>query len=307
MNTKNEQNTEVWVAVLHYQGVENTRACIRSIKKLNYPSFKILITDNCSPGNSGQSLRQEFSDCDYLYLDDNLGFAGGSNASVNYCIDRGAKWIWILNNDTEVDANSLPLLMAAALVDDRVGVLGASVYTPTDNGFHRSGRGEIDFRKAKTFERGEIDDSKDVIECAWISGSNMLLRASAFRELSGFDENFFLYFEDTDLCWRMNQSNWKCLLIPKARVDHIGNASTQGDLAIWRSYYHTRNRLLFFLKTKQGIASLPVILTISAHIMRHMIVLPFRGNRGKRQLRAEILGYSDYFAGKFGKATCLDF
>jgi GT2 family glycosyltransferase len=297
----------VWIAVLHYQGAENTVSCLRSIEKLNYPHLRILITDNCSPDKSGEKVRENYPTHDYLQLADNLGFAGGSNAAINYCIQKGADWIWLLNNDTELAEDSLSKMMDIALSEERAGVLGARVCTPTTNGYHKSGRGEIDFFRGKTFERGDVDETQAKIACQWISGSNMLFRASAFQEMNGFDEKFFLYFEDTDICWRLNQAGWNCLLVPDAKIFHEGNASTQGKLAIWRSYYHTRNRLLFFLKNKTGIAALPILLAVSTHLIRHSIVLPFRGENGKRQLRAELLGFTDYLAGKLGKANCLDF
>lgn len=298
---------KIWIAVLHYQGADNTIACVETIQKLNYQGFQILIADNCSPDNSGDNVRQTFPDYDYLQIPENLGFAGGSNAAINYCIEQGAEWIWLLNNDTKLPESSLTALMDVALKDEKAGVLGARVCTPDGDSYHKSGRGEIDFARGKTFEKGDVDESKDKIECQWISGSNMLFRARAFKEMNGFDEKFFLYFEDTDICWRLNQAGWKCLLVPSAKVFHQGNASTQGKLAIWRSYYHTRNRLLFFMKNKNGITGLPIFLAVSAHLMRHAIVLPFRGENGKRQLRAELLGFSDYLNGKLGKATCLDF
>ncbi|MBX9687048.1 MAG: glycosyltransferase family 2 protein [Candidatus Obscuribacterales bacterium] len=303
----NENNCDVWIAVLHYQGAENTRACLASVKGLNYRPFKVLITDNCSPDKSGPSLAQEFPEFDFLSLSDNLGFAGGSNAGVNYCISKGAKWIWILNNDTDLDPDSLSKLIEVAERNEKAGVLGAAVFTPTENGFHRSGTGQIDFRKAKTFERGVIDDSQESISCQWLSGCNMLLRAEAFKQMNGFDEDFFLYFEDTDLCWRMNQAGWSCLFVPKAVIKHIGKASTQGKLAIWRSYYYTRNRLLFFMRNCKGMVSALALAAIYGHLFRHTIVLPFRGDDGRRQLKAELLGLSDYLSGKFGKAGCLDF
>lgn len=304
---KKEETASVWVAVLHYTGAENTRACLDSAQKLSYRPFKILITDNCSPDQSGKDIAQAFPDCHYLQLPENLGFAGGANACVNYCIEHGAKWVWLLNNDTELDPLALSLLLDAASTDERAAILGAAVYTPTDNGFHRSGTGQIDYNRAKTFERGVIDENHGTIMCEWLSGSNMLIRTAAFKEMNGFDEDFFLYFEDTDLCWRLNKAKWKCLFVPQAKIKHIGNASTQGKLAIWRSYYYTRNRLLFFLKTRKGLAALPAVFSIGTHILRHTLVLPFRGENGKRQLKAELLGLSDYLGKRFGKAKCLDF
>lgn len=299
--------SKVFVAVLHYTGLENTRACLESVKRLDYKPFEILVTDNCSPDGSGKLIAQEYPDCHHLSLPDNLGFAGGSNAGINWCIERGAEWIWILNNDTEVDPSALSQLMEIANKQEKAGIIGATIYTPEKNGFSRSGTGTIDFKKAKTFERGAIDDNADFIECQWVSGCNMLIRASAFKQMQGFDERFFLYFEDTDLCWRMNQSNWKCLFAPKAKITHAGGASTQGKLAVWRSYYYTRNRLLFFMKNRQGADAIPALISIYSHLLRHSLVLPFRGESGRRQLKAELLGLSDYINGKFGKATCLDF
>lgn len=309
MNSPSESklHPKVFVAVLHYTGADNTRACLRSVKKLNYKDFEVLVTDNCSPDGSGKLIAQEFPECHHLSLPDNLGFAGGSNAGINWCIERGADWVWILNNDTEVDPSSLGNLVEVAERENQAGIIGAAILTPSATGYSRSGTGSIDFNKAKTFERGQVDDNAQSIECQWVSGCNMLVRASAFKEMNGFDERFFLYFEDTDLCWRMNQAGWKCLFVPSARINHEGGASTQGKLAVWRSYYYTRNRFLFFMKNRTGLAALPTLLSIYSHLARHCLVLPFRGENGRRQLKAELLGLKDYLNGSFGKATCLDF
>lgn len=297
----------VWLAVLHYQKPENTRECLKSLLALDYPSPEILVTDNCSPDGSLPLLCKQFPDLNFLALPTNLGFAGGANASIRYCIEHGADWIWLLNNDTVVSPDSLSLLMEAALVNERAALLGASVYTTNEKSVHRSGSGKIDFIKAKTFEKGLIDDSVQTMDCAWLSGCNLLIRAQAFEACGGFDEDFFLYFEDTDLCHRLKQAGWQCLLVPAARVDHEGGASTAGSLNIWRSYYYTRNRLLFFLKHRKGLATLPILFSVAIHLLRHCLVLPFRGKNGRRQLKAELLGLRDYCSGTFGKADCLDF
>lgn len=298
---------KVFVAVLHYTGAEDTRACLQAVKGLNYAPFEILVTDNCSPDGSGKLIAQEFPECHHLSLPENLGFAGGSNAGINWCIEHGADWVWILNNDTQVDPDALTHLMRIAEKETQAGIIGAAIFTPNKNGYSRSGTGTIDFKKAKTFERGQIDESADSIACQWVSGCNMLIRATAFKQANGFDENFFLYLEDTDLCWRMNESGWKCLFVPKATIKHAGGASTKGKLAVWRSYYYTRNRLLFFMKNRKGTAALPALMSIYSHLLRHCLVLPFRGEDGRRQLKAELLGLRDYLNGNFGKAKCLDF
>ncbi|MBY0359133.1 MAG: glycosyltransferase family 2 protein [Candidatus Obscuribacterales bacterium] len=294
----------VWLAVLHYQSQEKTKACLKSLLATDYPDKNIVVLDNCSPEGSIEDLAQEFPGCKFISVPENLGFAGGANEAVSYCITQGADWVWLLNNDTTVAPDSLSLLMAAALKNEKAALLGASIYSPKGKEMHRAGAGEIDFVKAKTYERKAIDDSRETNECDWLSGCNLLIRAQAFRECDGFDEDFFLYFEDTDLSLRLRKLGWQCLLVPKARIEHEGNASTTGDLSIWRSYYHTRNRLLFFNKHQ---AELPAVLAVGGHILRHCLVLPFRGEAGHRQLKAEFLGMRDYFSYKTGKADCLDF
>lgn len=296
----------VWIVVLHYQGLEYTRACLESLKKLHYQNFRVLIFDNCSPDSSGDPLAAEFPQFEYVKSAQNLGFAGGCNAAVRQCAERGAQWIWLLNNDTSVHPDSLEQLILCAERNPKAALLGGQVFTPKGESFVASGGGQIDFAKGKTYERQEAPADGSEIPCDWISGCNLLLRLEAFDSLGGFDESFFLYFEDTDLCYRARQAGWQCMLVPAARVEHIGLRSSQGKQSTWRHYYYIRNRLLFFRRHAQDSRKLPITLAITAHVARHSITLPFRGDEGRRRLKAEILGYTDYWRQKLGKADCLD-
>lgn len=301
------KSANVWVVVLHYGGPEHTRQCLVALSRLTFKPSGILLTDNCSPDASGRAIADEFPTVHFQQLPQNLGFAGGSNAGIRYCIERGADWIWLLNNDTVPDENSLARLMEIASTSPKAGVLGAVVYTPGNEGFVQSGTGTIDFKKAKTYERGVIDQSALSQQCQWISGCNLLFRSEAFSKVSGFDERFFLYFEDTDICYRLSHSGWQCLVVPAATLQHEGNVSTGEALSVWRSYYHTRNRLFFFTHHTRGLTRVLAFCTVFLHVLRHCLVLPFRGTAAKRQLRAELLGVRDFLTGKLGKSDCLDF
>src|SRR5205823_12067704 len=116
-----------------------------------------------------------------------------------------------------------------------------------------------------------------------------------------FDEDYFIYFEDADLCYRMARAGWHCLLVPSARVEHVG-ASSDAGRSFWRAYYYTRNRLLFFLRYLHGFAAIPALFAIYGHLARHAIVLPFRGEDGRKQLKAEYIGLRDYLSHKLGKS-----
>jgi GT2 family glycosyltransferase len=304
--TSNINERPVWVVVLHWQASHYTRACLATIHSLEYPNFKILLVDNGSPDNTGATIARQFPGVNLLRLEDNRGYAGGCNAAINYCIDEGAEWIWLLNNDTRIAEDTLDHLMSAATDHPEAGALGAMVYTGSGEEFVASGFGEIDFSRAKTYLRKSVPPDSKAVVCEWLSGSNLLLRVDAIKQSGFFDEDYFLYFEDTDICYRLCRAGWHCVLVPGARIEHIGGGSMEGERSFWRAYYYTRNRLLFFMRHLQGIAALPAVLAIGGHLVRHAMVLPFRGEDGRKQLRAEYLGLRDYLTHRLGKAKCLD-
>jgi GT2 family glycosyltransferase len=184
------------------------------------------------------------------------------------------------------------------------GVLGALVAEDLSGKNSVGGQGIIDFTHGKT--KVKQPQTESPVECEWMQGSNFLLRTEALKQVGLFDERYFLYFEDTDLCYRMTQKEWKCMLVPTALIAHIGNASTQDKRRHWRSYYYIRNRFLFFNTYLSGANKVGPQLFMLAHLARHALALPFRGENGRCQLRAEMLGARDYYAGNFGKAKCLD-
>ena len=281
-------------------------ACLESLRNLSFRDFQVLLVDNGSDNNDGKTIADCYPEATVLRLDQNQGFAGGCNAGIKYCLDNGADWIWLLNNDTKVEKNSLGLLVEEAKRNPKAGALGGMVITGSGETLAESGRGVIDFKKAKTYLKRDVPDGAAVVDCEWLSGSNLLLRAQALREVGLFDEDYFLYFEDTDLCHRFRLGGWSCLLVPAAKVEHVGGASTEGKRRFWRMYYYTRNRLLFFRRYLKGTRAWRMQAYITGHLLRHALVLPLRGESGRDQLRAEYLGLRDYVNGNLGRATCLD-
>lgn len=300
----------IWALVLHWRGIEYTRRCLTSLKEIHKPNFNILLVDNGSDESGettdGAKLQKEFPAIEVLRLETNQGFAGGCNAGMRYCLDKGADLIWLLNNDTTIPVNSLDKLLAVCAANPKAAALGASIVENEEDGRAKTvqARGVIDFTKAKTYLKRDAEGP--TVDCEWLSGSNLLLRADALKEVGLFDESYFLYFEDTELCHRLRLKGWKCILVPDAIIAHTGNASTTGKRRFWRDYYYTRNRFLFFSQYLPGAKRLPAYAFMLSHLLRHTLVLPFRGEKGRNQLRAELLGARDFFNNSLGRAKCLD-
>lgn len=296
----------VWIIVLHYLGSELTAACLDSLTALDYPNYRVLLLDNKSPDESGAQLASQFPEIAYLQSQRNLGFAGGCNLGAKYCMAQGAEWLWFLNNDTRVPPDALTTLMDSTALHLNGGVFGAMVYDQAGNFHSDAGIGTLDYLRGKALMRIKPVNQSAPVACAWISGCNMLMHSSVFQKTGGFDEDFFLYWEDIDLCQRIREQGLSCYLVPKANIEHLGNASTTDDKSIWRSYYHTRNRLLFFERHATGVKIALSLTSIISHVFRHQLVLPFRGDLGRRQKKAEWLAYQDWISKKFGEANCLN-
>lgn len=276
----------------------------------------MLLVVNGSPDGDSAQLAAEFPEVEVLTLDRNYGFAGGCNRGMEKALADQADFIWLLNNDAIAKPESIEHLVKAAIANPEAGALGAIVLEGHSSTAEEAGLGEINFKKAKTYLRktGPGNSStqtssiqkEGVYSCSWLSGSNLLLRSTALSKVGLFDERYYLYFEDVELCKRLTDAGFKCLLVPGSTIEHEGNASTQGGLSLWRSYYHSRNRLLFFMQYCSPSQRPIALLSIWGHFIKHCFTLPLRGKAGRARLKAEWLGLNDYYSKRLGPATCLD-
>ena len=294
----NKKFPAVLIVILHFKVLENTRNCLRSVFKLDYPNFNVLVIDNGTGNEDSKGLIKEFNKLFWTPLSDNEGFSGGCNAGISFGMQNDYKYVWLLNNDTTVEASTLSKLVEVAEKEEKVGAVNAAILNTVTNSIE-PGRGVIDFARGKTKLKESTD--AEFVDCDWLAASNLLVNTAALKEVGAFDERYFLYFEDVELCHRLKLSGWKCLHVPKANITHIGGASTEGALQHWRSYYYTRNRLLFFQTYANFTQRMAAFSSIWMHLIRHCVSLTMKGEDGSKQLQAEIAGAQDFIATRYGK------
>lgn len=117
----------VCIILLNYNGIEDTIACIESLKEITYTRYEIVIVDNASTDGSEGILKQRYS-FPVIQTGKNLGFAGGNNAGIRYALENGADYIVLLNNDTVVDKGFLEPLVETAETYKNAGVVGGKIY-----------------------------------------------------------------------------------------------------------------------------------------------------------------------------------
>lgn len=217
----------VTVVVLNWCDEDVSRACLESLRRVRYPGLRVLLVDNGSHDGSGERLQTAFPDVDYLQTGSNQGYAGGNNRGIEWALERGADYVLVLNNDTEVDAECVRHLVDAAQAagpgvaavvpkilyhdrPDRIWYAGGYFSPVRGLGLHWR-ENEADT------ERGNELRAQAV---TFMTGCCCLLSAEALRRVGGFEEELFAYVEDAELSLRFTEAGYRMLYAPGARVLH---------------------------------------------------------------------------------------
>lgn len=271
----------VYIVVLNWNNAVDTIACLDSIFKLTCGAFKIIVCDNASKDSSYNDIKEALianqylnnkslvelnkhesecycipSDEDGLYLiqtGDNLGFAGGNNVGVRFALNqKDAKFIWLLNNDTEVEPNSLSHLVAKAESDSRIGICGSKLVYYHNRDFLQGVGGIYNPWLATTSHYKGMSLSSDIIDerdaeknIDYIIGASMLLTVDFIKKVGLMNEEYFLYYEELDYCFRARNAGYNLGIASKSVVYHKEGATTSQDKGIVGDYYSVKNRLKF--------------------------------------------------------------
>lgn len=215
------------IAVLNWNGYALTRACLESLAHLDGPPHQILVVDNGSDELEAERLAAEFAgQVEALTLPRNLGVGGGYNAAIAWAHARSAQYVLLLNNDTVVEDPHLARRLTEACGP---GVLAVGPWVMEPGGRLASAGGQLAWSTAQTSHRqvDAVPTTNAPYPVSWVDGSCMLVSVSAACELEGFDQEFFLYWEEVDLCVRGWRRGLRCLVEPRARIIHLGSQTAQ--------------------------------------------------------------------------------
>jgi len=237
----------VLIVILVYNGADFLRDCLSSLANISYPkdNFEVLIIDNASTDNSVDYLKNNWAEFKLIENKKNSGFAAGNNIGLQYGIDNGFDYVYLLNQDTVVKPDFLNEIMAVAETDPKIGAVQSKLLLYQDQGKINSLGNEIHylgFAFAGGYQRP--DQELAVREIAYPSGASVLLRVEALKQIGLFNAEFFMYHEDADLGWRLWLSGWKVMLAPNSVVYHKYEFSR----SIKKYYYMERNRYLVTLQ-----------------------------------------------------------
>lgn len=238
------------VIIVTYNHREYLDACLTSVLKQDYP-HEIILVDNCSQDGTVSFVREHFPGVNVVESPDNRGYGAGNNLGVKYA--RG-EYVVILNPDTVVEGGWLSSLLSPLKRQPKVITTSKILLY---DGLAINTCGNINTITGLTFTRGlgaDPSSFSDTEEVSGVSGACFAMRREDYLDLGGFDENFFLYNEDSELSWRAHLRNYRVLYVPTSVVRHDYQLSVspekiyfleKGRYMILRKYFSRRDFLLF--------------------------------------------------------------
>lgn len=242
---------DISIVIVNYKSKDLTLNCLKSIKEADWPGldYEIIVVDNYSVDLASRDL-EPFGQIKYVMNGRNMGYGAANNQGISRA---QGKYIVIMNPDTMALKEVFIKLFDFMENNPKVGVVGPKQFNldntiqdtcfrwpePLMPLYRRTPLGRIGSAK-KDLDRFLYKDyNKDSPrQVNWLLGSFLFCRAEALRQVGAFDEGFFLYFEDIDLCRRFWRAGWQAVYCPKAAIKH--NHIRQSARNPWYKFFKSR-------------------------------------------------------------------
>jgi len=277
MQNYENRGIDVSIIIVSWNTRQITCECIGSIcEQTSELKYEIIVIDNASTDNSAAMVKAEFPKVALIENSENRGFAAANNQGIT--IAKG-RYVLLLNSDTIVLNNAIAKAVAFADAHPEAAVVGCKVLNPDEtlqstcfmfpsilNMFLSTTYFYKLFPKSKFFGREQMTwwYRNDVREVDVVTGCFMLVRREAIEQVGMMDEQFFIYAEETDWCYRFKQAGWKIVFTPDAQIIHFGGGSSkqkQSEMTL-----QLRQSILLFMKKHKS---------SSTHVLACLLVALF--------------------------------
>jgi len=298
---------KISIVVLSWNSKKYISSCLDSIKKLDSDSaqVEVVVVDNDSSDGSAAFVKKKYPRFTLIESGSNLGYAAGNNVGIKHALDHESDFIWIVNPDIQLQPSSLVVFLKAADRHPQAGIFTPNIYFSPGYEFHSdrytkdelgkviwSAGGLIDWANLITSHRGvdEVDigqyNSDLVVDFA--TGASIFLRQGVLTKVGLINPQYYLYYEENDLCQRARKAGFKIIYVPDSVAWHA-NAQAAGIGSTLQDYYISRNRLLF------GLRWAPLRTKIA--LIKESLKLLFTGRPWQRR------GVLDFYLMNFGPGS----
>ncbi len=257
------------IVIINWNGQKNLGElldkCLESVVKTSYKNFEVIFVDNASTDGSYEYVRSKFKDFKFFKNQENLGFVGGNNVGARFC--KGDVVIF-LNNDTIVYPDWLnePTRL---FENPKIGIVQANLRMLDNPEIPDSIGHTISVISLPIENFFFMDEPTKPEPIFGGKGAALFVRRELFEKLGGFDDDYFYYFEESDLCWRARLLGYEVYFSPNSTVLHKGGGTFKNGKLLYNKFLHDK---LLYHRQKNTIASI-----IKCYELKNLLIyLPLR-------------------------------
>lgn len=248
----------VSIILVNYNGAQFLDSCLDSIEQFSeYSKHEVVIIDNLSTDNSLEIIKAKLPSCKLICSQVNLGFSKANNLAVKH---SHGEHLLFLNTDTILTENTSQILFDYLTANQGIGAVSPRI-TFRDGSYQLSCgslpnlvtefidkiRYGLDRKWHHIFGKLYDKQYSTTQSMGWLTGACLMMRRDVFEQLGGFDESFFMYFEDKDICKRVHEAGWKVVYYPKTSLIHLLGGSSSGVQKSANTYYRD-SQLYYYQK-----------------------------------------------------------
>jgi GT2 family glycosyltransferase len=218
----------VAVLILNFCSMDDTLACVESVRATTYPNVRMLVIDNNSPDGSGKKLATIIPSSEFVQLPENTGYAGGNNFGIRLALDAGADYILVLNPDIRLLPHTINDYVEILERHRDIGALNSVQVEADGITIDRRFNGRI-LRRAGNVASKMCDTAlTEMIDVDTLFGAALMLSRHAIECVGGFDPLYFAYGEEKDLCQRLRYHRFRLVVTRKSPVIHLRTSYQHG-------------------------------------------------------------------------------
>jgi len=229
---------QVTVVIVTY----NSSHCIADLGRSLKDFVHVVISDNASEDGTAQAVRNAIPQALWLAHEKNLGFGAANNRAL---VQVTTPYAMLLNPDCEISSAAVLSMLAYMQLDKNAAIVAPQIMRSQD-------ALELSYRWPRSIWQANGPAAEAPCCVGFVTGAAMLFRLSRFTEIGFFDEDFFLYYEDEDLCLRLFEAKCSIVVLPSVRLKHSSRGSVRGKHPLraeyGRGYHHVQSKMLFVHK-----------------------------------------------------------
>lgn len=295
---------QVGIIVCNYNKAEDALECIQSILESKFQDFELFVVDNASTDGSADAIRQRYADRVTLIENpENLGGSGGFNTGLRKAYEQGYPFLMCVDNDALLDENAIGNLWQFLQNHLDTGIAAAKIYHREDPDYVQQFGQKIDFdcfcTEVNYLNAYEDGSMPEFIYTDAVAACALMIRRSVIEEIGFMPEENFLYWDDTEWCYKCNQAGYKVASVGSAVALHAMGAKKE-LINTFPTYYAWRNWIRFFLRYTPDDRLEKMAETFLGSIFQVVYEGVHKGEQ--RKVQTVMLAYDDALHGVTGKA-----